>query len=151
MTSKKKKSKKMNIVISSPAYEGGQIIAQEGSFVPEHYHVSYFVGVDKNGYGDKYEGGYIVDVMPKGFYVLLGEEVSKEVTRATTAEEYNKIAERVLFQSASLEEAVKWCFERYAERWPGEKISPCWGAGAPNDTLKRLGYKEPEIDLPEGS
>jgi hypothetical protein len=97
-------------------YEGGAIQPLGDADVPEHYHVDYFI-VSL----DSFEWGYEIDVAAHDFIVFDDE------------------AE--LFRAQTLDDAVRFCFERYQEQHPGQTITPCWGAGAPNGALERLGYK----------
>lgn len=102
-------------------YQGGEIIPMDGSDnIQEHYHISYT-------HNDTYEDGFTVEVNNQ--FKVVDEWREDGVER----------------NFPTLVEAVRFCFNEYIQLHPGETIEPIWGAGAPNDTLKELGYKWPLV------
>lgn len=107
--------------MSEHQYQGGQIISMDGSPVRDHYHVSYTHGPE--GAEGTYEDGFTVNVEADGF---------------SATDEWEEGSPEHKFPT--LAAAVEFCFSWYSQIHPGEEIRPVWGAGAPNDTLRELGY-----------
>ena len=101
---------------------------------------------------DEYEGGRIIGDVEAHYHVAVlvsktGKWVEDFLVRAG-GERFEVIDDRtgvLLLAADTLKEAVRFCMQKYVDRFGRDEIEPVWGAGSPNKVLQELGFKFPEV------